>query len=423
MTNLIIKKARLASLKNGEYYLFCKSVLKQADELVKDKQIEVYNSQKAALVKAFEQVESGYNCSRKCPETPKLHEAEMESRRTYNTFKHAVSTNAKSHRSDKKQKAGGILSVVGGKNLSTEADDYIGFIHKAVTEIESRYMDNVEALRLDGLFEDMKIANEEAIQYQQQRDAYLAAKVKMDDARKTFETEYQKFILALEYHTLFVDGDTFKPLIGYRNSAILTVSAPFLTVFFSALTAYGIHVYDFKLKEVSYTVILLIMMVPTQVTATGFLNFMAKIGLTDTYWPLILPAAAAPAIVFFMRSYMKSSFPLDIVEAARIDGSGEFRTFLTIAIPMMKPAIAVQAIFAFVANWNNFYTPSMILLSSKTNQKTLPMMIASIQASDKTSDLGVVYTCIALSIVPIIIAYVLLSRFIIAGVALGGVKE
>ncbi len=217
MTNLIIRKARLASLKNGEYYLFCKSVLKQADELVKDKQIEVYNSQKAALVKAYEQVESGYNCSRKCPETPKLHEAEMESRRTYNTFKHAVSTNAKSHRSDKKQKAGGILSVVGGKNLSTEADDYIGFIHKAVTEIESRYMSDVESLRLDGLFEDMKIANEEAIQYQQQRDAYLAAKVKMDDARKDFETEYQKFILALEYHTLFVDGETFKPLIGYLN--------------------------------------------------------------------------------------------------------------------------------------------------------------------------------------------------------------
>ena len=103
---------------------------------------------------------------------------------------------------------------------------------------------------------------------------------------------------------------------------------------------------------------------------------MAKIGLTNTYWPLILPAIAAPAVVFFMSSYMKSSFPLDIVEAARIDGCGEFRTFLTIAIPMMKPAIAVQAIFAFVAHWNNFYTPSMILVSGKLEQKTLPMMIA-----------------------------------------------
>ncbi|NLT07896.1 MAG: carbohydrate ABC transporter permease [Ruminococcus sp.] len=215
----------------------------------------------------------------------------------------------------------------------------------------------------------------------------------------------------------------FRPLIGYRNSAIITISATFLSVFFSALTAYGIHVYDFKLKEISYTAILLVMMVPAQVTAAGFLNFMVKIHLTDSYIPLIVPAAAAPAIVFFMRSYMKSSFPLDIVEAARIDGCSEFRTFLTIAIPMMKPAIAVQAIFAFVAQWNNFYTPSMILLSNKMSQRTLPMMIANVQSMDTYKDYGVVYTCIAISIIPIIIAYILLSRFIIAGVALGGVKE
>ncbi len=215
----------------------------------------------------------------------------------------------------------------------------------------------------------------------------------------------------------------FRPLIGYRNSAVITISATFLSVFFSALTAYGIHVYDFKLKEISYTVILLVMMVPAQVTAAGFLNFMVKLGLTNSYIPLIIPAVAAPAIIFFMRSYMKSSFPLDIVEAARIDGCGEFRTFLTIAIPMMKPAIAVQAIFAFVAQWNNFYTPSMILLSNKMSQRTLPMMIANVQSMDTYKDYGVVYTCIAISIIPIIIAYILLSRFIIAGVALGGVKE
>lgn len=215
----------------------------------------------------------------------------------------------------------------------------------------------------------------------------------------------------------------FKPLVGYRNSAIITISATFLSVFFSALTAYGIHVYDFKLKEISYTAILLVMMVPVQVTSAGFLNFMMKLGLYDNYIPLIIPAIAAPGVVFFMRSYMKSSFPLDIVEAARIDGSSEFRTFLTIAIPMMKPAIAVQAIFAFVANWNNYYTPSMILISGKASQKTLPMMVQAVQSNDKMRDYGVIYFCIALSIIPIVIAYVLLSRFIIAGVALGGVKE
>lgn len=210
---------------------------------------------------------------------------------------------------------------------------------------------------------------------------------------------------------------------GYRNSAIITVAATFLTVFFSALTAYGIHVYDFKLKEISYTIILLVMMVPVQVTSAGFVEFMISLDLHNTYWPLIIPAIAAPAVVYFMRSYMKSSFPLDIVEAARIDGSGEFRTFLTIAIPMMKPAIAVQAIFAFVAQWNNFYTPSMILLNGKLEQKTLPMMVQALQASDKFADYGAVYAAIALSIIPIIIAYICLSKFIIAGVALGGVKE
>ena len=215
----------------------------------------------------------------------------------------------------------------------------------------------------------------------------------------------------------------FKPFYGYRNSLIITACSTFLTVFFSAMTAYGIHVYDFKLKEVSYTVILMVMMVPVQVTSAGFIQFMIQMKLHNTYWPLILPAIAAPGVVFFMRSYMKSSFPLDIVEAARIDGSSEFRTFLTIAIPMMKPAIAVQAIFAFVASWNNYYTPSMILLDGDKHKQTLPMMIQAIQSSDKFYDYGVTYTCIAFSIIPIIIAYIALSRFIIAGVALGGVKE
>ena len=215
----------------------------------------------------------------------------------------------------------------------------------------------------------------------------------------------------------------FDVLTGYKNSAFITVFCTFFTVFFSALTAYGIHVYDFKLKEVAYAVILLVMMIPMQVTSTGFVQFMSSIGLTDTYWPLTIPAIAAPAVVYFMRSYMKSSFPLDIVEAARIDGCSEFRTFLQIAIPMMKPAIAVQAIFAFIASWNNFYTPNMILLTSKLKRKTLPMMINALQSSDKLNDLGAVYAAIALSILPIVVVYLILSKFIIAGVALGGVKE
>lgn len=215
----------------------------------------------------------------------------------------------------------------------------------------------------------------------------------------------------------------YSALIGYANSGLITIVATFFSVFFSSLTAYGLVVYDFKASTAAYTIILAVMMVPVQVTSVGFVEFMGKLKLTDTYWPLVLPAIAAPPIVFYMRQYMKSSFPLDIVEAARIDGCAEFRTFITIGIPLMKPAIGVQAIFAFIANWNNFYTPSMILISRNDRQLTMPMMVQSILTNDKLSDMGVRYTAIFLSIVPVILIYCLLSRTIVEGVAEGGVKE
>ncbi len=212
-------------------------------------------------------------------------------------------------------------------------------------------------------------------------------------------------------------------LTGYLNSAIIAFSCTFLTVLFAGATAYGVVVYDFRLKGPAYTFILAVMMVPVQVTSVGFYQFMSKVGLTDNYLPLIIPAIAAPQVVFFMRQYMKSSFPLEIVEAARIDGSNEFRTFFTIAIPMMKPAFAVQAIFAFVASWNNYYMPSMILVSREKSQLTLPMMVNTILSNDKLADFGAKYAAIMLSIIPVVVVYFIFSKFIVEGVALGGVKE
>lgn len=216
--------------------------------------------------------------------------------------------------------------------------------------------------------------------------------------------------------------DTYNVLIGYRNSLIIAGFSTVLTVFFSGLTAYGLTVYDFKLKKFATTFILAIMMIPTQVVSTGFLQFMVKIKLYDNYIPLILPAIAAPSVVFFMLQYMRSSFPLDVVEAARIDGCGEFRTFLQIALPIFKPAFAVQAIFAFVASWNNYYTPSMLLLSGKLEQKTMPMMVTAILSNDKLTDFGVRYLAITLSIIPVVVVYLILSKYIVKGVTLGAVK-
>ncbi|MCM1053886.1 MAG: carbohydrate ABC transporter permease [Bacteroides sp.] len=211
-------------------------------------------------------------------------------------------------------------------------------------------------------------------------------------------------------------------LYGYRNSLIIAVCSTALAVFFSGLTAYGLTVYDFKGRKAATTFILMVMMIPTQVVSTGFLQFMVQIKLYDNYLPLILPAIASPSVVFFILQYMKSSFPLEIVEAARIDGCSEFMTFIRIALPMLKPAFAVQAIFAFVANWNNYYTPSMLLLSNNLDQRTMPMMVAAIMGNDKTVDFGVNYLAIALSIIPVVVIYLCLSKFIVKGVALGAVK-
>jgi multiple sugar transport system permease protein len=210
-------------------------------------------------------------------------------------------------------------------------------------------------------------------------------------------------------------------LRGMLNSLIVAVFATFLSVYFAGFTAYGIHVYDFHGKKTAYTFILLIMMVPTQVSALGFVDMIYNWGLMSTFWPLIIPAIAAPAIMFFMKQYMEASLPLEIVEAARIDGCNEFMIFNRIITPILKPAFAVQAIFAFVANWNNYFLPQLIL--DKPETQTLPVLIQQLRAADYSQfDMGKLYMFIALSILPVVIVYLILSKFIIRGVTLGAVK-
>jgi len=213
-----------------------------------------------------------------------------------------------------------------------------------------------------------------------------------------------------------------QPIVtGMLNSFIVAASASILCTYFSTMTAYAIHVYDFKLKKAAFTFILAVMMIPTQVTALGFVKLVQGMKLEDSFIPLIIPAIAAPATFYYMKQYMESTLPHAIVEAARIDGAGEFRTFNTIALPMMKPAIAVQMIFTFVANWNNYFTPALILHDEK--KKTLPILIAQLRAADFLKfDMGQVYVTIAFSIFPVIVVYLCLSRFIVGGVALGSVK-
>lgn len=251
---------------------------------------------------------------------------------------------------------------------------------------------------------------------------------------------YVLFVNATRSHGELQSGFTFMPsthlrdnwkgllagtlpiLTGLKNSLIVSGGCVLFSVYFSTMTAYAIHAYNFKLKKILYPFILAIMMIPTQVTALGFVKLVDALYLTNTFIPLIATTIAAPITFFYMKQYMESTLPLSLIEAARIDGSGEFRTFNSIVLPLMKPAIAVQAIFTFVNNWNNYFTPALILQSQ--DKKTLPILIAQLRSADFLKfDLGQVYVMIAYSIFPVIIIYLLLSKHIVSGVALGAVKE
>lgn len=220
---------------------------------------------------------------------------------------------------------------------------------------------------------------------------------------------------------ILTSKDMFSPWVGLKNSLIISVCATTLTVYFSTLTAYALVAYEWKLKGPFFAMILAVMMIPATITSIGFYQFMYRIGWTNNLLPLILPAIAAPGTVFFMRQFMIPALPMEIVQSARVDGASEFRTFNQIVLPIMKPAMATQAIFAFVASWNNLFIPQILL--TKKEVYTMPIMVSLLNGDIYKVEYGAIYLGILLTVLPIFVIYFALSKYIIAGVALGGVKE
>jgi multiple sugar transport system permease protein len=247
----------------------------------------------------------------------------------------------------------------------------------------------------------------------------------MNSTRSTFEV--MQTAVAIVPSTHFLDNikillsKTFNPLTGFINSLIISCGSTLCTVYFSALTAYGLVAYNWKLRQPFFTFIMAVLMLPAQVSVIGFYQFVYKLGWTNTYWPLILPAIAAPAVVFFMRQYLLGALSLDIVNSARIDGAGEFYTFNRIVLPIMEPALATQAIFSFVFSWNNLFVPLVLLTDNK--MYTMPIMVSLLRGDIYRTEYGAVYLGLALTVLPLFVFYFLLSRYIISGVALGALKE
>lgn len=225
--------------------------------------------------------------------------------------------------------------------------------------------------------------------------------------------------LAYNWEVLMNKG--FDVFGGFKNSLLISAGATLLNIYFSALTAYGIIAYRFKGRKMAFILILGLIMIPQQISMIGFYQFMSRIGLLNSFLPLILPAIASPTTVFFLKQYLETVFHPDLADSARLDGAGELKIFHQIMIPLMKPGLATMAIFAFVTSWNNFLMP--LILINDTEKFTLPMLIQLLKTDVYRTEFGSMYLGISLSIAPLLLIYLFLSKYIVGGVTAGGIKE
>lgn len=208
---------------------------------------------------------------------------------------------------------------------------------------------------------------------------------------------------------------------GFINSLTLSVSITVVSVYFSLLTAYGIVVYEFPGKKFFYNSVLVLVMLPLQLSIIGFYQYMSKLGLTDSYVALIVPSIASAGAVFFGKQYLESVVIQDLIDAARIDGASELGIFHQVMLPIAAPGAFTMGIFAFVASWNNFFTP--FILISSIEKYTLPMLVQTLRGDVYRTEYGSIYLGLAITVVPIIIIYAMFSRYIVSGIAMGSVKE
>jgi multiple sugar transport system permease protein len=209
---------------------------------------------------------------------------------------------------------------------------------------------------------------------------------------------------------------------GFFNSVKVAVPATLLTAYFSAITAFGMAMYEWKGNNLLFKIIVVFMMIPGQLSLIGFYNLCQKLHLIDSYIPLIIPAIASPGIVFFLRQYVKATLSKALMEAARIDGASEIHIFHRIVLPIMAPGIATMSIGAFIGNWNSYLVPLILLNTPK--KMTLPVMISTLNAAtDLQKNQGAIYLGVAISVVPIMIVFAFCSKYIISSISAGSVKE
>jgi alpha-1,4-digalacturonate transport system permease protein len=202
------------------------------------------------------------------------------------------------------------------------------------------------------------------------------------------------------------------------NSVFVTTVATILTLLINSMAAYAFAKYNFRGRDGLFVMTLAMIMIPLQVILIPIYLVVSSLGLVNTYWGMIIPAAATPTGVFIIRQYMLT-IPDELIEAARIDGAGEFRIFARIVLPLCRPALAVVAIFSILWRWNDFLWP--LLIAQKEELYTLPVALALLNGQ-LVVPYNIVLAMSVMSIIPVLFMFVFMQRQIVQGIAQTGIK-
>lgn len=245
-------------------------------------------------------------------------------------------------------------------------------------------------------------------------------------AEKAGEVELEAYHRGMMEHVVDNTFSSFKSLfqkhdVGrwFFNSIYISVIVTVGILLFDSMAGYVLAKKRFPGRNLIFWIIISTMMIPGQVTLVPLFIMVGDLNLMDTHWALILPDLAMVFGVFLMRQFMYS-IPDELLEAAKMDGASEWRTFWTVVLPLAKPGLAALGIFTFMNVWNSFLWPIIVLNSAKLY--TLPVGLKTLQDANLAS-FKLLMSGAAVAAIPMIIVFILFQRYFVKGLTIGGVKE
>jgi multiple sugar transport system permease protein len=202
-------------------------------------------------------------------------------------------------------------------------------------------------------------------------------------------------------------------------SLYVALASTFLTLFFCSLGGYAFAMFEFKHKNALFTIVMTTMLLPSFMSMIPTFMIMNMLGWIDQHRALYIPGAASAFGIFLMRQFASTAVPKDLIEAARMDGCGEFDVYWRIVLPLLKPALGTLGLITFISSWNNFIGPLVVLRSAENF--TLPLALRSIQNPENT-EWGALMAGSAIATLPLLVLFIIFSRQLIAGLTAGAVK-